>query len=391
MKFVNNFILIVFCISFLNSCQKDNKSSNDSSPKYNSELTANSEVLKLPLDADTPPKSICLKYFSPNENEEYLFFLNKHINTILIFDLNKRKLIRKIPIQKEGEDGIGRASGFTIKNLDSIYVASSGKTILYLIDSYGLIKRKIDYGDPVGNLVPSYSRLSSKYNKDVIFWKDKLLLSQPLYVNGRKPTKELLKNHRMYLGIDPESHTHQFFPITPPEDYFEKGHFTIASYSIVFDGEKVVCSYLNDHSLYFSTDVQVAKKVIAKTRFIDEFVPLDNVTNPFGYYAENPNYGSIFYDPYREVFYRFAKHALTPDQLKETGEMQAYNFPPRFSVLILDKDLHVLGETPFFGNNYNMFNSFVGRKGLYISIANPLRPDFSEDFLRFELFELTRS
>ena len=390
MRLANNFTLIVFCISFLNSCQTDNNSGNDYSPRYDSELTANREVLKLPLDSDTPPNSICLKYFSPNVNEEYLFFLNKHINTILIFDLNKRKLIRKIPIKKEGENSIGKASSFTIKNLDSIYVASSGKTILYLIDSSGLIKRKIDYGDPVGNLVPSYSSLASKYNNNVLFWKEKLLLSQPLYINGRNATKELLKNHRMYLEIDPESHTHRFFPITPPEDYFEKGSFSTI-FSVAHDGEKVVCSFSNDHSLYFSNDLQRAKKVLAKSRFIDDFVSMENVTNPFAHGAETPNYGSILYDPYRKVYYRFAKHALTPDQFKETGEMQGYYFPPRFSILILDKDLHVLGETPFFGNNYNMFNSFVGRKGLYISTANPLRTDFSEDFLPFELFELTRS
>jgi len=386
MTILKTLCICLFCFLFLTACSNDKNEISSSAG-----LVTTKQITELPIGADTPPKSNCLKYFSPNENEEYLFFLNKKINSFLIFDLVEEKQVRKTPIQKEGGNGMGRITGFTIRNMDSIYLSSAGRAILYLTDTTGLIKEKYDFSEPVGNLVPSYSSLASRYNLDVFFREDQLLISQPLYLNGRNATKELLKNHRMYLGIDPESHTHQFFPITPPEDYFEKGTFPIELYSIAFDGEKVVWSFSYDHSLYFSKDLRQAKSASAKSRFIDDFVPIDNyLTSPYFYYAETPQYCSILYDPYREVFYRFAKHALTPDQLKETGEMQGYNFPPRFSVLILDKDLHVLGETPFFGNNYNMFNSFVGRKGLYISTANPLRTDFSEDFLRFELFELIK-
>ncbi len=35
-----------------------------------------------------------------------------------------------------------------------------------------------------------------------------------------------------------------------------------------------------------------------------------------------------------------------------------------------------------------MDNAFVGRRELYLSRGNPLASDYSEDSLRFELFEL---
>lgn len=61
----------------------------------------------------------------------------------------------------------------------------------------------------------------------------------------------------------------------------------------------------------------------------------------------------------------------------------------KFSVIILDKEFNIIGETLFPESTYNSYVFFVEKEGLYISrdyqigIGNQ-----SEDYLTFELFEL---
>ncbi|WP_366784804.1 DUF4221 family protein [uncultured Phocaeicola sp.] len=62
--------------------------------------------------------------------------------------------------------------------------------------------------------------------------------------------------------------------------------------------------------------------------------------------CEIPYYGDIIYDEYRQLYYRMAY----PKESLQEGEslsdmMQSGRI--RFSIIILDKDLNVVGETMF--------------------------------------------
>mgnify|MGYP000052724510 CR=1 FL=1 len=380
------FLILIVIVPYTFSCTSDLSGNNQI--RSNVTLSKSSTELKLPLDISTAPKTNCMKYYQTPAGEEYLFFLNKPINSIQIYDLKHKNLYKKIQIDKQGENGMGQIAGLTIKSMDSIFVASSGRPILYLTDTTGLVKGKLDFRTPVDSRAPSYSRLVSKYNKDLVFWSDEMILSQPLHLNGRQPTKELLEEHRMFLRIDSKSGKYQFSPISMPRDYYKDDQMYSTTYSVAFDGEKLVWSILCDHSIYFSTDLNNVQKKSAPSTYIDEFMSIKGAaSNPYWYFAKNPFYASIYYDSFREVYYRFAKHDY--DELNEIGEMQGYYYPPIFSVQILDKDLNMIGETAFDGNKYNMFNAFVGEEGLYISKANPLREDFNEDFLEFEIYTIS--
>ena len=93
------------------------------------------------------------------------------------------------------------------------------------------------------------------------------------------------------------------------------------------------------------------------------------------------------YDKYRDVYYRFAE---MPCELAKDEDPYS-EFTPKareFSVIILDKDFRIIGETKFPGNKYFIRMSFVGRDGLYISENNLANPDFDEDKLVFACFAL---
>ena len=56
-----------------------------------------------------------------------------------------------------------------------------------------------------------------------------------------------------------------------------------------------------------------------------------------------------------------------------------------FSIIILNKDYEIIGETKFPGNTYAHHLCFVGKKGLYISENNENNPQFDENKLVFRL------
>ena len=68
--------------------------------------------------------------------------------------------------------------------------------------------------------------------------------------------------------------------------------------------------------------------------------------------------------------------------------MQLRQFPKEFSIMILDNELNIIGETLMEGDKYVPNNMFVTEDGLYISVNHPDNPDNREDFLSFALLVL---
>jgi hypothetical protein len=56
--------------------------------------------------------------------------------------------------------------------------------------------------------------------------------------------------------------------------------------------------------------------------------------------------------------------------------------------MVFDEDLNLITERLFEGGTYLPDNSFVGEKGLYLSINHPNNPQNKEDLMKFELVEL---
>lgn len=100
---------------------------------------------------------------------------------------------------------------------------------------------------------------------------------------------------------------------------------------------------------------------------------------------ENPRYWHIMYDKYRNVYYRFAEmpYKLAPNE-------SPYDEPKgkEFSVIVLNADFEIIGETRFPGKKYFYKMSFVGREGLYISENNLENPQFDENKLVFTCFKI---
>ncbi len=144
-----------------------------------------------------------------------------------------------------------------------------------------------------------------------------------------------------------------------------------------FDYSNYIYKYTDENSNSYT-------KVLAKSRYAeDNLMKAKTVDKTKECLAQ---YSNFVYDRYRDVYYRFFYPKVVfnnTESMFENGE-----FRKQFSIIIMDKDLNVIGETLFPENTYNPYMYFVAPEGLYISTNHIKNPDFDEDYLKFELFEL---
>ena len=103
--------------------------------------------------------------------------------------------------------------------------------------------------------------------------------------------------------------------------------------------------------------------------------------------CEMASYQNILYDKYRKVYYRFA-YPETELESNLNYMQILHNGKKEFSIIILDEDLNIIGETKFPPFTYVPHICFIREDGLYISTSHFMREDYSDDILRFQLIEL---
>ena len=77
-------------------------------------------------------------------------------------------------------------------------------------------------------------------------------------------------------------------------------------------------------------------------------------------------YGDLIYDRYRNVYYRFAYLETELDNNISWRGKAVYG-RAKSSVIILDAQFNIIGETLLAENLYNTFAYFISKEGLYIS------------------------
>lgn len=341
---------------------------------------------------DVPPTlpltTTCLKA-NVKDGGDVLYFLDKNNREIVLIDLNEWKISGTIRVPAEGPDAPGKFTGFTVLKGGSVLIAPSGKPRLYLVDRSGKVRKRFDLDYHISRQDVTYCPLVSRLYLDASYENGQLFLPQQLY---GLPSALSFQNirHSLLFSWDERSGKGRFCNVFFPSDYFDQ-RLLPKNFSACTNGILYIFSLQGKEELIVYDRVSdKSHEVVAKSAFVDAIAPMaaDDMESWMDYEARNPSYESILFDPFRQRYYRFVKLGASPEEIKTYGVDQLYRFPMHFSVIILDEQFRKKGETRFDGLHYKMDNAFVGRHGLYLSRANPLAPDYSEDSLRFELFEL---
>src|SRR5680860_1026713 len=67
--------------------------------------------IQFPVDEKVNPYAIKIEVFTNKAGKVELYFLDGN-NQLLVYDINTKNLIKKIVLEKEGNNGVGMANGF---------------------------------------------------------------------------------------------------------------------------------------------------------------------------------------------------------------------------------------------------------------------------------------
>lgn len=351
-------------------------------------LKKTSKSINFPIDDQTRNYPKAMFPYKDKNGTEYLTFQNLEKNEILFYDMESTKLISKIKYDIEGANGVGFFWGYYIHNLDSIFLTSRDISEIYLTNKSGKVIDKYLYEiDQDSISIENYCSISFLY-MPMIKKNNKLIIMRPC-------NRHSLPNP-ICATIDIKNKEVNTFPFEYPSFPNTDNKFKRAGVELYvsrcFNGKDFIYSFYYDENLYIQKTTQknwIKKKT--KSSYINKVVvPDDYGKISLKEMCEIPNYGNILYDPYREVYYRITYPKTTIDN--EIRPMELMDFGRKnFSILILDKELNVIGETLFPDYTYNSTLMFIREDGLYISESHYLNPNYSDDILSFRRFELVKS
>lgn len=98
---------------------------------------------------------------------------------------------------------------------------------------------------------------------------------------------------------------------------------------------------------------------------------------------ESYKYYGVYYDKYRNLYYRTVQHSIDYDKDQVPKELDAMR---EFSVIVMDADFNKISEIKFPGGIYNVYRAFVGSSGFYLPKNNILNPELDENKLVIDVF-----
>lgn len=385
MKKISLFLICI--IITLVSCI-DVKKKLDNSVNLNKyELIKTDTIKKIVLDEETK-YNLNYLYLFKNDTIECLSFLNYSFNQILFYNFKTCELLFKIDLERDGPNGVGLASGYYIKDFDNIYVSSYSYPGLLKIDIDGKIVQKINYGrtEDGYQIIPSYTP-SSYPSIEPVFINNSVYLCQ-----NAVPHLNDIKETPLTVSIDTLSGKSKSYPlkydIFKPNKDKNKISSTLFS-RVICDSSFIYSPFTDEHIYITSINHSKIKKIKAGSNYIKD--PSKEQTRiPQIGAKENlelARYGNLIYDKYRNVYYRFAYHKTTLEK-KINWIGHAVYGRKKFSIIILNSDFQIIGETLFPEEIYNSYVAFVHKDGLYLSKDYQKNFEESEDYATFELFKL---
>jgi len=346
-------------------------------------------VLRFLLDSATSNNSLYLEpFFDKKANKELLVYLSKKKPSFIFFDIEKQTVAHELLLKSEGPNGVGKPTGAYIRSFDSIYVVSSYSYEISLVNMMGTrLKRFVvlegtDYNDNTCLINPCCSPIYPINNKlHFVVYPDRSLAKLFFYEGFTNSCLDINTGQYTYLGLFPEEYKGKTWGVRGP------GH----SWVLNTAGNFVSSFAVPDSVIEWSVEQKLRKKYYAGTIFRKSktmpFEKPDSGHDLDGYALETIYYEGLVYDKYRDVYYRIA--CLPVDVKDKDGNLNDY-FNKPISIIILDKDFKIIGESKIADNTYLFYMFFVGKDGLYFAKTNPHYKGLEEDYLVFDRFTLSK-
>jgi hypothetical protein len=325
------------------------------------------------------------------DGQEFLFVVNSVNTSVDVYSLDQDTLSYRFPIPRQGPGYIDKAQGILFHSPDSIFVFPS------------MMMSNISLFDHEGQL---YHHLKAK---QIIASKYEMIVNQaslpslPTILDGNK-----LIFFNLTLGNS--AMNPNYFDTYPPNFLVDLKTDSLIwetefKYPTDFLGKYWPMSLVNKSTAKYKENQLVSswsgldylvisdmagreiRQVMAKSQFTKPYkfgvAPISQEEEQI-ILVEHHNYIQLLYDEFRGLYYRIV--SLPRKRFPEEYVDHTTSYKNDFSVMILDENLKLLEEVRFPGSIHHTYLAFVGKKGLYLSRANPYNPEMNEDRISFDIF-----
>jgi len=331
------------------------------------------------LDSETVQETNLIQLLV--QNDTLLFtFANEYDNSIVLYDYLSNRFISKIKFEKEGPNGVGHITSYYYHSYDSIYIFNQWLEKIFLLNHQA--KKQNEFVFNVRTHISSELSPPSPY---------------PLTVAPIQKISDIL----IFPGIQVSNDDNTFRPSTIlynlntndikfvnnlPKLYksMNWGHPIVYNYAnTTFNKNKIILSLGADHNItVYDIEKDENKTFNAATKHYSDIKSFHLPENTDfqamnDHYMSNLCYRNILFDCYRNVYYRFAclPH---PNYNKEDKYLRR-----PISVIILDSEFNIVGETLLPEFEYLILQTFVSPDGLQIQILSD-----DDDYMIFKTFKL---
>lgn len=378
-----SWLLLLICLYSCSSSQKDS-----------CVLVPSSDSLVFELNPQTSMFIKKLSLYTDENGREFLTFQNNVEPEILWYDLASQKYVKTIKLEKEGNNGVGVFCGYQIYSENEIYIPEMMQTVIDVVNTRGEIIRKIKY-EKTSSGKPTIPFISASFPYTPIY-----IINKKLYIpqTPNRAINNFLTNSPVTLILDTINNSVSEFEVRFPQVISEeamRGN-TLGietDYSMCYNGKEFVYSFfLDEYISIVSLEGKILNKVKAKSRYLekvyDEMKSPADISEQVELLCSIPMYGNLIYDEYRKLYYRFVypETELGNDNFMDIWQLGR----SKFSVMILDENFNVLGETLLPENTYASNLFFIREDGLYISTSFVKNPNYNDDKLCFRRFDIIR-
>lgn len=314
--------------------------------------------------------------FSPNslniDGKEYLYANNAASKAIEIFDVQTGEIFNSLEYQNFYIEGL------FIQTFDSIFYTKFEDKKIYIQNLAGEINDSIDLGYDLGYEWNIYTDSGAPFivKNGVVIFNITNIFGVPKCYNY--PTIGLYnlkkKDKLIQFAVLPEN-------MRNGEDWLGFNS------SCCTNGEKIIASFLSNDSLFvYDYNGQLLSRKNGKSKYnINGFQPLkpeqDISKNTNEYYITQNRNISVFYDKYRDVYYRV--YVQEQELVNEDGTVNQYGENP-WSLQIFDSNLDLVDETQCEQKIFNFHSIIVCSEGLLIQLREQ-NPD--DNLIRFKLLK----
>lgn len=355
-------IFYIILLTFLCYCQNNNNNNQiDTSFKINDGLV-NSHYKSFQLDSLTIPYTKSIQYLDLY-TIKYFFLFNSNTNSIYFYNYESSK-IERIWKPLHCINNIN-FDGFYVHNLDSIFLYTYFTNILYLFDSKGELTKTYNLSRDM-RYCPHPPAPQLCTTNPLLLYRDNFILTG--FIAGEYKNEKIGTRP---VGIKYNLSKKEISYFIDYPSIYRKHNWGSTNFRAVyhtFNQEKLllIISFPASHQIVIYdlkndriNSIYSGKYGCKNIKYYSQKKGKVERENRIKYYYTNPIYDAIYYDKYRNLYYRFFMHPL-----KEDYHYLGNQLSRLITIIILNEKFQIIGEIEI--SNHNPQSVFITKEGLHI-------------------------